>query len=307
LNPKISVIVPTKQRSHYLALAIQSILSQTFQDFEIIIIDASGSGEEIAKNFNDARIHYIYSENDKGVSHARNIGIELATGEYIAFLDDDDVWTSSKLQKQLELMEMKPKVGLVYCGICIINSFGKTIGYIYPYRGTVFPEILKWNCVGGCSRVLIRKSYLTKVGLFDEDLSMGEDQDLWIRLAKNYDFDYINELLSNYRVHNNRLSTNPQKSLKALRIMYKKNSKELSVVANGNKIKALWHYRIGVLYCDSGYLENAKKEFKLAIRDDTHNLRYFGGLLFSFLGLSTFFVMHKIFNSYLFYRRSIGA
>jgi glycosyltransferase involved in cell wall biosynthesis len=307
LNPKISVIAPTKNRNNYLSLAIRSVLSQTYPDFEVILIDASGDAAEIVRRFNDNRIRYIFSENDRGVSAARNIGIRLAQGEYIAFLDDDDVWLPSKLQKQLEFIEKNPAVALVYCGIWIINSFGKTIGFILPYKGQVYPEILKWNCIGGCSRVLIRKSNLNEIGLFDEDLTVGEDQDLWLRMSKHYSFGYLNELLSEYRVHKNRLSTDSKKSLEAAKLMYKKNLKELDCIPNGFKINALWHYKLGVLYCDSGDTKNAKREFKAAIRSDPTCLRYFGGLLSSLLGSTAFSVVHKFINYYLLYRESIGA
>jgi glycosyltransferase involved in cell wall biosynthesis len=114
LNPKISVIVPTKNRNNYLSLAIRSVLSQTYPDFEVILIDASGDAAEIVRRFNDNRIRYIFSENDRGVSAARNIGIRLAQGEYIAFLDDDDVWLPSKLQKQLEFIPLEKLLVLFF-------------------------------------------------------------------------------------------------------------------------------------------------------------------------------------------------
>ncbi len=111
MNPTVSVIIPTYNRANLVSRAIKSVLNQTYQDFEIIVVDdcSEDNTEEIVKSFNDSRIRYIKHKKNKGGSAARNTGIKRARGKYIAFLDDDDEWLPSKLEKQIMLFEKLSK------------------------------------------------------------------------------------------------------------------------------------------------------------------------------------------------------
>ena len=300
--PKVSVIIPTKNRAHYVSSAIQSVLDQTFRDFEIILVDGASidNTREVIGKFDDERISYIREEKDRGASASRNTGIKRSRGRFIAFLDDDDLWMPSKLEKQLNLINKNPNIGVVYTGSWRINNSGKVIGYNFPsLRGNIFPKILKKNYVGGCSMILVRKECLEKVGLFDENLPGGEDFDLWIRLAKHYQFDYVRECLVLYRVHEKRISTDPYRILRAKKLLYKKYSKELTTSFNHRKKLAFWQYALGTLYCRCGDMAQGKKQLVKAITNDPFSILYYARLFTSFFGSTVFNLSTVLLHSFL--------
>jgi len=196
--PKVSVIIPTYNRAHLVGRAIRSVLNQTYQDFEIIVVDdhSTDNTEEVVKSFNDPRIRYIRHEKNRGGSAARNTGIRAARGEYIAFLDDDDYWLPTKVEKQISLFEQAPAdVGMVYSGFALVNpSCSRIYGLHKPRcRGRLSAkEIFSW--ITTTSTMMVRKDFLIQIGGFDERLSVFEDPDLRIRLAQICRFDYIDEV-----------------------------------------------------------------------------------------------------------------
>lgn len=305
MNPKVSVILPTYNRASYLYSAIKSVLNQTFKDFEIIIVDdaSTDNTKQIIDKFDDRRIYYIRHKENKGGSAARNTGIKRSKGEFIAFLDDDDLWMPNKLEKQLNFINNNHEISVVYTGAWVINKHGKITDIITPsLRGNIFPKLLKKNYIGSCSTVLIKKECINRVGLFDENLSASQDFDLWIRLAKHYYFDYINEPLFFYRVHEKRITTNPQKRLRAKKLLYTKHSEELDRLVDNTqarKILGFWHYVLGVLYCQCGEIGQGKKELIMAIRNDPSSIPYYARLLFAFSGSTIFDLTTTILNSYI--------
>jgi len=302
MDPKISVIIPTKNRAHYVSSAVQSVLGQTFGDFEVLIVDGASTDNtrEVVSKFHDERIRYIRERKDRGASASRNTGISQSRGKFIAFLDDDDLWVPSKLSKQLNLFDKNPCIGAVSAGAWIINENDETIGFRIPsLRGNIFPKILSKNHVGNCSMVLVRKECFEKSGLFDENLEASEDYDLWVRLTKHYEFDYVNEPLVLYRVHEKRISTNPYKALRAKKLLIKKHSKELTKLSNHRRILGSWQYRLGVLYCKCGDMGHGKKEFLKAIRNDPFSIRYYARLFASFFGLTLQDALDRLLKSSL--------
>jgi glycosyltransferase involved in cell wall biosynthesis len=305
LDPKVSIIIPTKNRADYVSAAIQSILNQTFVDFEIIIVDGASidNTREVIIKFDDKRIRYIREKRDRGISTSRNIGIRLSRGKFVAFLDDDDLWMPSKLEKQLKLISKNPDIGAVSTGAWRINKSGKMIGFRIPFlRGNIFPKILEKNYIGNTSLVLVRKECFKKVGLFDEDLPAGEDFDLWVRLAKYYQFDYVREPLVLYRVHERRISTDPYRVLRASKLLFKKYSKELKTSCNSRKILGSWHYTLGIHYCECGDIEKGKKEFREAISSNPFLIRYYAQLFASFFDSNAFNLLTHLLDSLLWSR-----
>jgi glycosyltransferase involved in cell wall biosynthesis len=289
MNPKVSVIIPTKNRAHYVSFAIKSVLDQTFKDFELIVCDAASTDntEEVVGKFDDERIRYIREDIDRGVSASRNIGIRNSKGTFVAFLDDDDLWMPSKLEKQLDLIEKRPSVGVVTTGFWEVNQRGNILRFKIPsVKGKIFPAILRKNYVGNCSMVLARKECLEKVGMFDENLHAAEDYDLWIRLAKYYEFEYVKEYLVLGRIHEISISTDRQRVLRATKLLHKKYSRELMRLPDRRKILGAWHYNLGVLYCGCGNAGQGRKEFVKAVANDPFSIRYHGMLFVSFLGSS---------------------
>src|SRR5262245_40242735 len=211
--PEVSVIIPTHNRACFLRDAITSVLNQTFQEFEIIVVDDASceNTSEVVASFHDKRIRLIRHATNKGGSAARNTGILASTCNFIAFLDDDDEWLPDKLAKQMNIFcSSLAEVGCVYTGCVMVNrDNGRVIDQRIPTkRGNLSKDLLRSNCVGGTSSVLLKKTCLQKVGLFDEMLPRSQDYDLWIRIANEFLFEYVPEPLFKYYVHENKISTN---------------------------------------------------------------------------------------------------
>lgn len=209
--PKVSIIIPAYNAMTYLPETLESAFKQTFTDFEILIIN-DGSSDNIVEwvsRITDERVKLISQEN-QGVSAARNTGINNSQGEYIAFLDADDLWESTKLEKQVNCLEVNPTVGLTYTWTNFINQFSQPTGVsiVSHAEGNVWEEIVVRDMISTGSSTMIRAECFNKVGLFDSDLSVGEDRDMWTRIAAVYPFAVIKEPLTLYRRH----STNTTKS-----------------------------------------------------------------------------------------------
>ena len=224
-NPKVSVIIPAYNHGRFLREAIQSVLEQTFQDWELIVVDDGSTDEtsEVVASFPDPRIRYIYQKN-QGNAAARNRGIELARGEFIAFLDADDLWLPMKLEKQVaQLDSLPPTVGLVYADLHFFNHEDGAItgrllqasGQFDPPRGKVFSQIVrrKWGGERGWfiipTTALIRREVFQRVGLFDESLRRHVDWEMWVRIAAAYEVDVLNEPLAKYRHHAGNVKRDP--------------------------------------------------------------------------------------------------
>jgi len=252
--------------------AIDSILNQTFKHFELIIVDnfSSDSTELVIKSYNDKRIRYFKNENHGLIGINRNYGIRKSQCEYIAFLDDDDLWLSEKLEKQFELLDSNKELALVYSDSYMIDSNGNLKNTIYsysslkPFRGNVFNELLFTNFIPNLT-VMIRKDVLNEVGLFDPKYRIALDYDLWLKIAECYPIDFIEQPLAKYRIHGERLSRNSELSLvEELQIMeYWLNKKpDLKRELRG-KLK-LKRKR---LYCKLAIQHLKKCEIKETVRD----------------------------------------
>jgi len=183
--PRVSVVIPTYNRAHLVAEAIESVLTQSFTDFELIVVDdgSTDQTEEVLRAITDPRLKYLEQPN-QGASAARNTGIRAATGEYTAFLDSDDLFLPKKLSLQVALIADNPAVGLVYGKY--LSSIGAGLGGSMKTAGVCYPQLdLRRLLLGPAfhwSTVLIRRSALEQVGGFDPSVS-GEDWELTLRLA----------------------------------------------------------------------------------------------------------------------------
>lgn len=203
MSKLISVVIPTHNRADLLPRAINSVLNQTYIDFEIIVVSdgSTDNTSEIVNGFTkaDDRVKFIEYAPAKGGNVARNTGIDAAKGEYIAFLDDDDEWLPEKLQKQIEIVEADEKIGLVYTGVHIIYVNEKVeYNSLSKEAGDLSKRILIDNCVGTTSTVLLRKSVLEKSGIFDVELGALQDFDLWIRVCQHSNVGVVSEPMINY-------------------------------------------------------------------------------------------------------------
>jgi glycosyltransferase involved in cell wall biosynthesis len=209
--PLISVIIPAYNAEKTLAETLQSVLGQTIQEFEILVVD-DGSGDrtpEIAQSFGDPRIQLLRG-NRGGASQARNRGITAAQGEFLAFLDADDLWTADKLQSQLDALAATPGSDVVYCWTDCIDVTGQFIrpGSHTLWSGDVYEPMLLDDFIGTSSNILLRRSVLEKIGFFDETLKNAQDTDLWLRLAQQYQFAVVPKPKVLYRISQGSLSSN---------------------------------------------------------------------------------------------------
>jgi glycosyltransferase involved in cell wall biosynthesis len=184
----VSVIIPTYNRAQVVSQPIQSVLAQTFRDFEVIVVDdgSNDNTESVVKAFCDPRVRYIRHEKNRGGSAARNTGIKAARGAYIAFLDSDDEWLPEKLQSQLDILqELPPSWGGVCTGFWLIE--GTSVVERIP---KLPPNLSNWllaHCpLSAGSTLMVRKEILDEIGYFDESLPRHQDWDLLLRLVENY-------------------------------------------------------------------------------------------------------------------------
>jgi glycosyltransferase involved in cell wall biosynthesis len=189
--PTISVIIPVYNGQKTIQETLASVLNQRFGDFEVIVVN-DGSQDatlEIINSINDYRIK-VFSYPNTGVSASRNRGIDQAKGEFIAFLDADDLWTSDKLEKQLKALQANPQAALAYSWSDWIDESGHFLrsgGHI-TVNGKAYDKLLVRDFIESGSNPLIRKQALAQVGGFDGSITHGEDWEMWLRIAACYEF-----------------------------------------------------------------------------------------------------------------------
>ena len=235
-NPLVTVVVPTYNRASLIADALASVYEQTYRPLQLIVVDDGSTddtnsvvsswitGHAQVENFS---VKYI-SQDNQGGNVARNRGITEAAGEYVAFLDSDDLWHDNKLQLQMELFCDAPEVGGVYCGMRHIKlASGEVLALAkrsYP-SGKLLNRLLVRDVTAPTSTYVIRKDVFEKVGSFDEELQARQDWDMWIRVASACEIGVVPEVLVDYREHAGvRTATNPQKEIAAYKRIMKKYS-----------------------------------------------------------------------------------
>ena len=212
----VSFIITTCKRGPELVIrALRSAMAQTYQDVEIIVVDDSPADYPERENVRQAvlalcpSVCYIQHDKQRGAPAARNTGVRMAKGEFIAFLDDDDEWLPEKTEKHLAGF-IHEGIALVYSGeFCRDESL--SVQYENPPKycsGWVFEELLETNFIGSTSVPLIRKSCLEAIGGFDEEMKSAQDYDVYLRLARKYEINYVPQALIIYHIHSGkRIST----------------------------------------------------------------------------------------------------
>lgn len=204
---KISIITITYNRANYIKEAIDSVLAQTFQDLEFIILDdfSDDNTENIIKNYSDDRIKYFKNDRQLGITKSRNKALNLCCGEYIAILDSDDIWCDrDKLQKQIDFLENNPDHALIGTNAIFIDDRGGSIkkSKVKLNDKNIRNVILLRNQFFHSSVLFSRKA-IESLGFYDEALKIGEDYDLFLRFGQKYKFANIRDYCIKYRVHNN--------------------------------------------------------------------------------------------------------
>lgn len=271
-SPKVSVIIPTHNRAHLIGRSIQSVLNQTYQDFEIIVVDdgSTDNTREVIKEFQrkDKRIKYIKHSKNKGGSAARNTGIKTSRGEYIAFQDSDDEWFPEKLERQMGFFKNMPaEVGIVYTDMWRITGNIKKYLYspeIMPKDKIIYEQALDYS-VGniGIQTSLIKKEVFAKAGMFDEKFPRFIDLEFFIRLSKYYYFFHINEPLVNYFDADKGISSNTKALITARKLILEKYFEDIK---KDKKILAKHYLGIGNSLCINGEIKEGEIYFAKAFK-----------------------------------------
>ncbi len=275
-NISVSIIIPTYNRAHLINRAIKSVLSQTLQNFEIIVVDDNSNDnvEEIVKGFNDERIIYVLHKKTRGGSAARNTGIKKSRGKYIAFLDDDDKWLPAKLEKQIEkFYSSSDKVALIYGWAEIRDENGKLSKELKPgRRGETLTQILKGNFLPS-STVVVKRECFNNVGLFDEEFKSCQDREMWTRIAMHYNVEVILENLAQiYRHGGSSIGGSSKKVTYGYYQYFTKFQKEY-LQCNMRKELSQNLGWVGYKLAKAGYHKESKESFKLSFKYDKTNLK----------------------------------
>ncbi len=221
--PLVSAIIPTyKRKPEMVKRALSSAVGQTYPNMEVIVVDDSPLDYELREAVRalveSFGATYIDQKGSKGACTARNTGLAVARGEFVAFLDDDDEWVPEKIAKQIVKFE-REEIALIYTEADIVNdSTGDKRRFeVEHLSGHIFDKLLEGNYIGATSTPLIRAQYLREVGGFDEQMQSAQDYDLWLRLAQKYRIDYCKEPLMIYHIHDgDRITTNYRKKIAGL-------------------------------------------------------------------------------------------
>ena len=213
MKPLVSVVILTYNRAGMLKEAIESVVAQTYQDWELLIFDDGSTDETevLVKRCQKEEPRIVYARQPHaglpGVAVLRNRTLREARGSFIAFLDDDDKWLPEKLTTQLPYLEQHPQLGFVYAPVHVMDEKGR-----YQKTRPVFPSSSYADLFEGCfiqlSSVVARKEILIVLGGFDGTLESSRDYDLWLRMARRYPFAAIDEPLGWYRFHPSNISSN---------------------------------------------------------------------------------------------------
>lgn len=226
-GPRISVVVTCYNYAIYLEGCLMSILNQTYQDFELVIVNdgsTDNTDEVISKFLSNDKVRYI-NQSNTGQAIATNNGILAASGELIAFLDADDLWEPTKLEKQVRLFT-RDSVGVVYSRIRFMDEAGLPLDmklegkYYTPRSGHVTEALLFENFIPYSSTV-VRKECFDKFGMFNPEYKNGLDWDLWLRISREYEFDFVDEYLLIYRIgHPGQLTSNVERSVRCADLIF---------------------------------------------------------------------------------------
>ncbi|MUH01592.1 glycosyltransferase [Scytonema sp. UIC 10036] len=278
--PKVSVVIPAYNSMQYLPETLESVLQQTFTNFEVLIIN-DGSTDNIiqwASEIADPRVKLI-SQKNQGVSVARNTGIALSQGEYIAFLDADDLWQQTKLEKQARCLDENPEIGLVHTSMALVDAKGKPTGRVMASfaEGEVWKELVESNKIA-CSSVMVRRCCLEKVGGFEPNLHFAEDWDLWIRISSHYSFAVIKEPLYYYRQIPTSLSKNLAVLQQSFEFVIEKTFRSVP-----QELLYLKNRSYGHAYLCLGWkaLQSYDKDYKRALQFSRSALVYYPQLRYS--------------------------
>ena len=244
----VSVIIPTYNRETTILKAVKSVLDQTYQDIEVIIVDdgSTDKTKEIIGDIRDKRVKYIRLADNAGACKARNIGIDMAKGDYIAFQDSDDIWRPNKLERQMDFMN-KAEADMIFSAIKRFYIYGERETSIFPDKvppnmptcNEMFHHLLSENCVSMVT--VLCRSECARDTKFDESLPRSQDWDWALRIFRKYHVRFLNEVLVDSYEQQDSLTSSVNKYIKALRIIYEKYK---DIIEKDSTLYRQWSFKI---------------------------------------------------------------
>lgn len=280
---KVSVIIPVYNASNYVAKAINSVLAQGYNNYEIIVVDDGSTDEtrEVLNGYED-RIRYVY-QNNAGPAKARNTGIKQARGDYITFLDADDLWLPDKLEKQLSFFNIHPQYSLVFTDMqhivganVIHKSYLKEKNYQYLSSGSIYENLLR-ECFIFTPTVMVKRECLERVGFFNENLRIAEDYDLWLRIADKFQIGFLDQPLVIRNRHKNNLTEDRYlyiiSGIQMMEELYRKDkgSKRRKKIIEEELGKR--YFALGYYFFDLGQQKEAQYNFLKSLKYSIQSIR----------------------------------
>ncbi len=312
---RVSIIIPCYNAERFVVETTESVLRQTFTDWEIVFVDDGSTDRTVAiiKGYAERypqKIKYLQQKNS-GSATARNTGIKNSTGELIAFLDADDVWAPDKLEKQIAFMRSSPDTDLTYTNAMVISETGKDLwAYVKTYEFGYRPEemyvrLLLRNFIP-LSSIVVKRAILDEVGSFDASVWSSEDSDLLLRVSKKFRIQYFNETLVKYRVS----ATNKSQNLE---LRHRAGIRNRMVHYDKSLVKPFYfrfllRRRQARSYYDLGYVLFEKNRFLEARKELLSSLKLWPFLLFGqyFYFMSTFIPLSALEGLRSFKRTNVG-
>ena len=266
--PLVSVIIPAYNSGRYLDEAVQSVIAQTFTDWECIVVD-DGSTEDLSRvEAVDSRVRLVRQKN-QGVAVARNVGVANSTGEYIAFLDHDDIWLPQKLEIQIKAMESNAKIGACYVHYDEVDSVGARRAIPSAENPvTSYPEFLRYGAPIP-STIMVRRSCFYAVGGFDPTLPLADDQDFMLKLARYFDIQSLSSCQMLYRLHGGNASRNYLDAYQSMMNLARKHAlmarqcTDIDAFRATRQMRSCWRRFFGIRAYDAARQSLKEKNFKL--------------------------------------------
>lgn len=301
---KIAVIIPCYNAQATINKTLESIFEQTYTSFTVYIVN-DGSTDNTLDVINDFKQRYaekihIITQHNQGQAVARNKGIQESKEPYIAFIDSDDLWHPEKLQKQLKFLKSHVDIGLCYTQALEIDEKENEIGVILinpSYKDKCFPYLILSNNIVASS-VIVKRSVIAQVGLFDTSLNACENWDLWLRISQKFSIDYLDEPLTYYRIHTNNMSNNSDRMYQNRKKVLEKHLLTLHSKDKLNNLTAKafhkHHKLYGLQLVEELRLSEARRELIKAMCYNKLDIQSYKILLKTLLGKKIFLLARKL-------------